>query len=187
MLILLLVVLVFYTGALSPDLWRAAQRDTRSTYSDPFAYCRAVKNIDTPGDAYVGPKLPESIARGLRAALQVPQGGPLQPLLENSFWRCMDGKVYGCTVGANLPCMIKANTSREPSEAVVKFCTVNRDVSYIPMVVTGRATIYAWRCEKGKPVIVREFVKPDARGFLSNIWYEIVKEPDEILAVPSVN
>lgn len=176
MLILLLVVLVFYTGVLSPDPWRAAERQTNATYSDPFAYCEKVENIDTPGYPYVGPKVPDTVARGLRDALQVPPDRDLQPFLENSFWRCMDGRVYACTVGANLPCTAKANTSREPSEAVEKFCAANRNAPAIPLVVTGRATVYAWKCENGRPVIVRQFVKPDARGFLSNIWYQIVPE-----------
>jgi len=85
----------------------------------------------------------------------------------------MDGKVYACSVGANLPCTVMANTSREPTDAVVKFCGANREVSAIPMVVTGRATVYAWKCTAGRPAIIRESVKPDKRGFLSNIWYEI--------------
>lgn len=178
MLILLLVFLVVYTGVLSPDLWRAPEREADATYSDPFAYCAAVENADVPASPYAGPKFPEAIARGLQVALQVPPDENLGPLLENSFWRCMDGKVYSCTVGANLPCMVKANMSRQPSEAVQKFCAVNRDASAIPMVVTGRATVYAWKCEKGRAVIVRELVRPDARGFLSNIWYEIVKPAD---------
>ncbi|MER3445858.1 MAG: hypothetical protein C4291_03035 [Candidatus Dadabacteria bacterium] len=41
------------------------------------------------------------------------------------------------------------------------------------MVVTGHETVYEWRCNNGMPEIVRESTQPDARGFLSNIWYEI--------------
>jgi len=172
MLILILVVVLFYTGALSPSFWQVAKQP-KVTSSDPFAYCEGVGTIDAPGEGYVGPAIPESIARGLQSAFQVPASAPLQPFLQNSFWRCMDGKVYACSVGANLPCMVRANTSRRPSKAVVNFCAANPEVSAIPMVVTGRATVYAWQCVGGKPAIVRESVKPDKRGFLSNIWYEI--------------
>jgi hypothetical protein len=43
----------------------------------------------------------------------------------------------------------------------------------IPAYVTGRATVYQWQCREGPPEIIRQLVEPDARGFLSNIWYEI--------------
>jgi hypothetical protein len=44
------------------------------------------------------------------------------------------------------------------------------------MVVTGRATVFAWRCTDGNPEIVSQFAEPDAQGFLSDIWYEIAPE-----------
>lgn len=173
MLLLILIVIVVYVGGLPPVFWQAGEREPEGRFDDPFVYCASVGTVDVPGAEYVGPRVPESIARGLRRALQLPADAPADPLLENSYWRCMNGKVYGCTTGANLPCMAKANTDRQPNEAVEKFCAANRNVPAIPMVVTGRTTVYAWMCKDGKPLIVRESVKPDARGFLSNIWYEI--------------
>ena len=83
MLILILVVVLFYTGALSPSLWRVAEEQPRVTSSDAFVYCKSIGTIDAPGDGYVGPKVPESIARGLQSAFQVPASAPLQPFLEN--------------------------------------------------------------------------------------------------------
>jgi hypothetical protein len=173
MLIIILVVVLFFTGAISTTFVGVGPERQPIPSSDPFFYCKDVGTIDAPGQSYVGPKVPETIARGLQSAFQALASAPLKPFLENSFWRCMDGKVYACSGGANLPCTAQANTSREPTAAIVKFCAVNRQVSAIPMVVTGRATVYAWKCEAGKPAIVRESVKPDKRGFLSNIWYEM--------------
>lgn len=184
MLIIILVMVLFYSGAISTSLVGVVQEPPGVTASDPFAYCKAVGTIDAPGGGYVGPKVPREVARGLQGAFQVPAGAPLQPFLENSFWRCMDSKVYACSVGANLPCMAKANTSREPTEAIVKFCAANREVAGIPMVVTGRATVYAWQCAGGQPAILRESVKPDKRGFLSNIWYEISAPEAAAVAKP---
>jgi hypothetical protein len=143
-----------------------------TTFNDPFSYCAAVGTIDAPDSRYVGPKVPESIARGLQAALQLSASAPLEFLINGSSWRCMDGKVYACTVGANLPCEEKADTSRTPSTPLTQYCQQNPDAD-IPAVVTGRATVYEWKCQNGAPTIVRQVFQPDARGFLSNIWYEI--------------
>jgi hypothetical protein len=85
----------------------------------------------------------------------------------------MDGKVYACTVGANLPCGEKANTSRTPSTAMTDFCAANAEAAAIPAAVTGRATVYAWRCTAGAPAVVRQVVEPDKQGFLANIWHEL--------------
>ena len=47
----------------------------------------------------------------------------------------------------------------------------------IPAVITGRATVYEWKCSNDMPEVVRQFAQPDARGFLSNIWYAISSTP----------
>jgi hypothetical protein len=39
--------------------------------------------------------------------------------------------------------------------------------------VTGRATVYEWRCASGAPEVVRQVVEVDAQGFLKDIWYQI--------------
>jgi hypothetical protein len=145
---------------------------TPATYTDPFAYCAAVDTIDAPDARYTGPKVPEIIAERLRKVFNTPDT-PLEVYTRNTFWRCMNGKVYACTVGANLPCEAKANINRIPTQAEKDFCQQNPDADFIPMVVTGRETVYEWICRNGKPVIVRQFSQPDARGFLSNIWHEI--------------
>jgi hypothetical protein len=90
-----------------------------------------------------------------------------------TFWRCMGGKVWACFVGANLPCTTKADTSRTPAAAMVDFCKANPASDSIPAYITGRATVYSWRCTNGAPEIVKDLVQPDAQGFLSNIWYEL--------------
>lgn len=115
----------------------------------------------------------ESVARGLQWAFGAPADAPLDPFLRSSFWRCSGGKVYACTVGANLPCQTKADLSRQPTAGMVQFCQQNHDAPNIPDVVTGRATVYQWRCAGGTPVIVRLLTGPDERGFLANIWHEI--------------
>ncbi len=144
-----------------------------ATYSDPFAYCAAVGTIDEPDAHYVGPKVPEVIAKGLMKATNASPDAPLDLFIQNSFWRCMDGKVYGCFVGANIPCWSKANTDRAPTAAETEFCKTQPNADSIPAVVTGHETIYEWRCENGVPEIIRQVLKVDSRGFISDFWYEI--------------
>jgi hypothetical protein len=142
-------------------------------FADPFTYCAAVGTVDAPDARYTGPKMPEAVVRGLRAALHLPAEAPNAPLARNAVWRCVDGKVYACTVGANLPCSEKADTGRQPGAALVDFCRQNPDAELIPMAVTGRATVFAWRCAGERPAIVRQFARPDAAGYLADIWYRI--------------
>jgi hypothetical protein len=142
-------------------------------FADPFAYCAAVGTIDAPDARYAGPPVPEAVVQGLKAALDRPAAAPTGPLVDNSHWRCMDGKVYACTVGANLPCSEKADTGREPRPALVDFCRQNPDAAVVPMAVTGRATVFEWRCTGAVPAIARQFARPDATGYIANIWYEI--------------
>jgi hypothetical protein len=143
-----------------------------ASYSDPFAYCTAVGTVDAPGADYTGPKVPETVAQGLQKALNAPDT-PLSVLENGSFWRCMNGEVYACFVGANLPCEAKANTDRTPTQDEIGFCQQNANSDFIPAVVTGRETVYEWRCSNGTPEIVKQAYQPDAQGFLSEIWYKI--------------
>jgi hypothetical protein len=143
-----------------------------ASYADPFAYCAAVGTIDAPGDTYTGPQVPPSVAQGLQTALNAPDT-PLSVLETGSSWRCMDGDVYACFVGANLPCDAKANTDRTPTQEEIEFCQQNPASDFVPAVVTGRETVFAWRCRDGSPEILNQVFQPDAQGFLSEIWYKI--------------
>jgi hypothetical protein len=149
-----------------------AATSTPTSYNDPFTYCAAVGTVDTPGPNYTGPKVPELVAKGLQTALNAPDT-PLDVLENGSYWRCMDGSVYACFVGANLPCEAKANTDQTPTQAEVDYCQQNPSSDFIPAVVTGRETVYEWSCVDGAPHIVKQLTQPDAQGFLSDIWYKI--------------
>jgi hypothetical protein len=163
----LLVLLVLAVG-----LAACGGSPTPASYTDPFAYCAAAGTVDAPGADYTGPEVPETIAQGLQQALAVPDT-PLEVLQNGSVWRCVDGKVVACFVGANLPCEAKANTDRTPTQEAVDYCQANPDSELIPAVVTGRETVYEWRCRAGTPEIVRQVNEVDAQGFVSGIWYEL--------------
>ncbi len=148
-----------------------------TTYSDPFAYCAAVGAVDEPDALYVGPKTPDGIVKGGRKASGASPDAPVELFAQGTFWRCMDGKVYACFVGANLPCTSKADTSRTPTAEEKDFCTANPNADVVPAVVTGRETIYEWRCKDGAPEVVRQVFTPDARGFISDFWYALSPNP----------
>lgn len=163
------------TGAMLAPLAQliAAPSLADAGFDDPFAYCAAVGTVDVPDARYTGPAMPEAVVRGLQTALDLPADAPNASLARNSVWRCMDGKVYACTVGANLPCAEEADTGREPALALHDFCRQNPGAEVIPMAVTGRATVFQWHCAGENPAIVGQFAQPDAAGYLANVWHEI--------------
>ena len=142
------------------------------TFSDPFAYCTAVGTADEPDQRYTGQKMPDAIVDGLQGALGL-SGTPSPAVTQTSVWRCMDGKVYACTVGANLPCTEKANRDKTPTQEMKDFCQANPDSDFIPAYVTGHNVVYEWQCKAGVPQAGKELWKVDARGFVADIWYQI--------------
>lgn len=142
------------------------------TFDDPFAYCAAVGTMDAPDARYTGPGMPDSIVQAMVAQGIVSADAPLE-FQKNAVWRCMNSKVWVCHYGANLPCLEKADTSQEPSAEMKQFCTENPAAEFIPAYVTGRATVYEWRCRDGKPEVVRQIFAVDAQGYLADFWYEL--------------
>lgn len=172
-LLLALLVLTSCSGLQSKVDSQPKPAHTPATYSDPFAYCAAVGTIDAPDARYTGEKVPMKIAVKLKKAWGLPDTAPIEPFLRATHWRCMDGAVYACNVGANIPCSEKANLSRTPTEAMNQYCQENPRSNFIPMAVTGRATVYSWQCSQGKAEIAKQITKPDARGYLANVWYKL--------------
>lgn len=141
-------------------------------FTDPFAYCSVVGTIDSPDARYSGPKMPESIVQGMIQNGIVSADAPAD-FQRNAVWRCMDSQVWVCHFGANLPCQEKADTSQTPSSAMQDFCNANPSAEAIPAAVTGRATVYEWGCQDGKPNAIRQIFKSDPQGFLADFWYEL--------------
>ncbi len=142
-------------------------------YDNPFEYCKAVGTIDKPGSDYTGAEVPESIADGLKKAFGAPESSTLDDFKRGTYWRCMDGKVYACNVGANLPCYEKANLDKTPNEGMVNYCKENPGSDFIPMSATGHSTVYDWKCDGTTPVAGKQFAEVDSQGYQKDIWYEI--------------
>jgi hypothetical protein len=144
-----------------------------ATYSNPFSYCAAVGTIGVPDSRYTGPAIPDAIAQGLKKASGASSSAPLDIFKQGSSWRCMDGKVYACFVGANLPCDAKANTDKTPTSVETDYCKNNPNSDFIPAAATGHDTIYAWRCNQNTPVIDKQVFHVDAQGYVQEIWYQL--------------
>ena len=142
--------------------------------SDPFAYCERVGTDDRlsgAGGVSTEASL-KTLEPYLRAALQLPADSPLPA--RSVFWRCMQGKVYVCAVGANLPCGSKANrANRNPGAET--YCRENPAATDVPAFATGHETIYSWRCAAGKAVRGAQIADLDRRGFRSDIWYVVTQ------------
>jgi hypothetical protein len=139
---------------------------------DTANYCSQIPAPDS-ADAQNGETMPDALIPLIKKTMNLPEDASSDYIRQTAFWRCMDGKVYVCMTGANLPCTEKADTSRVPSAAMTDYCSENPSQAFIPAYITGRATIYDWGCEEGKPVAARQLFKPDKQGFISDIWFEL--------------
>jgi len=141
-------------------------------HDDPVPYCRAAGTVEAPDVRYTGPAVPDWMAAAVRAKVGAPAYMPLEPY-RRAAWRCADGAVVACAPGANLPCGEKADKDRTPRAGVRDYCRANPAADFVPMAVTGRATIYDWRCRGGAPEIVAERAKADAQGFIADVWFPV--------------
>ena len=144
-----------------------------AAWNDPAAYCRAIGTIDAPDARYVGPAVPDWMARALMRAVHAPASAPLSAF-SHAVWRCLDGAVLACSYGANIPCDQKANASHMPSIGARRYCAQNRAADVVPAYAAGRATVFEWRCAAGDPVIARQVLDVDAAGYASAFWHRVV-------------
>jgi hypothetical protein len=82
--------------------------------------------------------------------------------------RCMDGKLWACNAGANLPCG-KGNTTLTMA-AGDDWCRQNPNADFIPAYITGHDNVRRWRCTNGAPAITGKPALLDAQGYLSDYW-----------------
>ena len=147
--------------------------NSKGYYENPFEYCNAVGTVDTPGAEYTGAKVPDVITQRLRKDMGVSDTMPKDMFDDGTYWRCMDGSVYACNVGNNLPCEDRANVSKLPNDGMLNYCGENPDSEIIPMYASGRTTVFEWKCDNGTPEIVKQIAETDKAGYLTDIWYKI--------------
>lgn len=146
-------------------------------YKDPFEYCEDVQTIDKPDSRYKGDKAPKSIIQAMAKQGIIPSDAP-ESFKKNFVWRCMNWQVLVCHFGANIPCLEKADTRKEPTPAMKDFCKSSPDSDFIPAAATGRTTIYEWRCKNGEPLITKGALRMDSQGYIADYWYKLNARQD---------
>jgi hypothetical protein len=175
----LILVVVLFIGACAAPASQNTPVKLQSTaaiaeppYTDPFAYCASVRTVDAPDERYNGPKMPDSVTQGLIQQGVISADAPPE-FQKSAVWRCMNGQVWACHFGANLPCLEKADMSQVPTSGMDDFCKANPTADNIPAAVTGRATVYDWKCTAGKPEVSQQVFHADPQGYLSDFWYKL--------------
>jgi hypothetical protein len=130
----------------------------------PGAYCARTVN-----DNALRP-IPEGLVAAAGAALGTTM--PPDVAVKSTVFRCANGRVLVCTVGANLVCG-RANISRAPGRGQLEWCREHPNDTFIPLAAAGHDTIYAWRCQDGVPRIDRQILDVDARGFVRQNWRQL--------------
>ena len=132
--------------------------------TSPVEYCQQIRTDDTLRT--VPPSLVSAVARLFQL-----EAMPLAQVERSTYFRCADGQVFVCTVGANLACG-KADTRRD-LPGVRAWCVEHAGSQNVPAYVTGHATFYLWRCDGPRPVASRSALSIDPRGFISQNWKRV--------------
>jgi hypothetical protein len=163
------VALICAGTAAASDIGRSTA--VLSAISDPFGYCAGIGSIDKPAGG--ASPVPAALKPYLRRTLGLPTDSPFMP--HGYYWRCMDGAVYVCVVGANIPCDVKADRARH-NPGAENFCRDNPQATYVPAYATGHDTIFEWGCLAGSATRGKQIVTLDHRGYRSDIWRRVLRE-----------
>ncbi|HYX36506.1 MAG TPA: hypothetical protein VE954_25645 [Oligoflexus sp.] len=140
--------------------------------ASPYAYCEKVRTMDSPEAVMLNSANTEEIVQALKRG-RILDASANFTSTDACRWRCMDGSVYACCTGANLPCDVKADTSRTPSHGMTQYCTENPNTPSIPAYATGRATVYLWKCSGTTPVADKQVLQLDKRGYQVDFWHRV--------------
>lgn len=153
-----------------------AARIGKGANEDLPTYCARVGTDDT-----VREYTPDLRDRTLRAYETFRGGGDASRenpseldahLKVDANYRCMDGKVMVCSIGANLPC-VKINMARNIPQ-ITKYCLENPgadDGHDLALAITGHDTGHSFQCRHGRAVVTGTTWALDKRGFAKKIWY----------------
>jgi hypothetical protein len=138
--------------------------------TDLHKLCRQVKNDDA-----VRPyshELYDGTVKAFKKLFPDASGTPQESELQTQAnYRCMNGKVLACFVGANLPCA-KMNGARDNPGADA-FCKTNPNDDVVPAFATGHDAVYSYKCRNGKAVVTGAVWALDKRGFAKKLWAEV--------------
>ncbi|MDX8537792.1 hypothetical protein RFM23_09175 [Mesorhizobium abyssinicae] len=148
--------------------WVAAPSGAAAaTTTNLHELCRQVKNDDTirpySHDLYDGTA--KAFKKLFPDAKAAPQESELQA---QASYRCMNGKVLVCFVGANLPCA-GMNAARD-NPGADGFCNANPNDDVVPAFATGHDAVYSYKCRNGKAEVTGNPWQLDKRGFAAKLW-----------------
>lgn len=139
----------------------AGRAATQDPYADPVSFCRTVGTADVYDRRYTGPdEAPESLSAAGRF-----------PLIN---WRCVEGRVFTCDVGASGRHCQKMDVSGVPNPEIRQYCASNPPDPDPPASIGGYANT-SWTCRNGRPVFVETF-PVDAQSYLVGA-YKPLPEP----------
>ena len=132
-----------------------------------FAHCASVRDDDTVRS--YEPTLREPTIKAFKKMFPDMREEPASSEFEaQARYRCMDGKVMVCFIGANLPCT-KINTAKDNAGADA-FCKQASDGVPVAAYATGHDSAYSFTCRAGRAVVDRETWQLDKRGFAAKLW-----------------
>lgn len=149
-----------------PELLSASQFESARALS---SHCAQAGNDDR-----LRP-IPEAIILDVRQAFEMSPETSTDYVLSSTVFRCMNGKIWLCSYGANLVCD-KADVSRV-SKGATAYCKGSPGSSFVPMSATGHATIYEWECQGSKAHIRKQLLRVDPRGFIAENWKQLTTNP----------
>jgi hypothetical protein len=127
----------------------------------PAALCERLGTDDTTRP------IPDSLVAAANAALGTSL--PADAAIASTVFRCAEGHLLVCTVGANLACG-KADTSRQSTAGMTAWCRAHPDADFVPAFASGHDTIFAWHCIGAIPRVIRQTSYVDGRGFIADNW-----------------
>ncbi len=137
---------------------------------DLHQLCREARNDDTIREyshaLYNGTV--EAFKELFPAATATPDEAELKTQAQ---YRCMNGKIMVCFVGANLPC-VKMNNARN-NPGADEFCRQHQNEDNVPAFAIGHDAVFSYRCRSGRAEIVGSAWKLDERGFAKKLWAEL--------------
>ena len=129
---------------------------------DVVEHCASVINDDAIRP--MPPSLSGLFSKAFAEGNEVAKGSVLQ----TAVYRCMAKHLFGCIIGANLPCS-KISTDRSNSGADA-YCKENPRAADVPMVASGHDSNFDYTCDRGRARVQRQIYKLDQRGFAQELW-----------------
>lgn len=111
------------------------------------AYCQRARNTESSGE------------------------GNDYPGIRNTVWRCMNGRVYVCEMGASGRGCLKTGHSSTPHDGIRQWCRENPNADFVPGAYMAGSPA-SWRCRGTQPVVV-ETEGVDEMGYMKNFWRKV--------------